>query len=164
MNNTSTSKNIRFVFLVCIVCAITNLSQMPSLVESSMTHYLSNPVWILLFVVCILYKPLISYGKIRGFIILLGTFVFFLCISFLESDMFFSSSIDRNIFISGFVLVVGTCVGEGIGQSFVQMVTTSLKTLFRVQNASSRGHHRPSIWRIFFLLMKELELRGTTIL
>lgn len=106
VNNTSFLA--KFVGLIVIM---SNLSQMPIFVESSMTQFMSMPVWVLLVIYCLITRKKFNISNIRSAVSLSVVFYFILLIMGAVDVAYFRSSLPLVMMISMFVLIVGTCVG-----------------------------------------------------
>ena len=98
----------QFTKLLAMVVFITNISQMPYLVESSFTRLISIPVWIIFGFIC-LYKGLVifnlkvSFSLIISMMILVGILIFSL---FTVGD-YIAPDIVYCYYLSIFILLIG---------------------------------------------------------
>lgn len=98
----------QFTKLLAMVVFITNISQMPYLVESSFTRLISIPVWIIFVFIC-LYKGLVifnlkvSFSLIISMMILVGILIFSL---FTVGD-YIAPDIVYCYYLSIFILLIG---------------------------------------------------------
>ena len=113
-----------FALLVCVVCAMTNLSQLPFFDINGITRYLSTPFWILLLVVCLINDQMLDVSKVRGILILFVALFIYLVIGVVFGNPFMGSSIDKQIMISIFILITGTFVGKRIHMKDLEKICT----------------------------------------
>lgn len=117
--------NKSFLWFVFGSVIITNLSQMPTFVETRITRLISNPIWILLLIVCLISDQTLELFNVRGFFCLLGFFVLYMGVGTLFGNPFMNSSIDKQIFLSAFVMFVGTFVGKRINLEDLEKISTA---------------------------------------
>lgn len=117
--------NLTGNFLV-LVCVLTNLSQMPYLVENQITRYISIPMWLLFAVYCLYINQWKLY--LRGILmpIVLGCFF---AIYYFVGQMFIpaykNSELVTPIFMCIFILLVGSMVGSHLNEKHLQNVGTA---------------------------------------
>lgn len=114
MIDTYKKANRHFGLFVCAVCFATNLSQMPYLINSSINRILSMGVWILLAGVCVLKRPRLTILKNRALIFCAAVFAALYFILRMFNSAYGDSALPQPIFLSMFVLIVGSMVGEYI--------------------------------------------------
>ena len=97
---------LNFSSFVCLVCALTNLSQMTYLVEGGITRYLAIPVWIVFAIICLLRKPDVNLYRSKNFLI--TDFINRLAYHFI-SEVWKNTRCDQKSFLCRFfcVFVVG---------------------------------------------------------
>ena len=93
---------------IAVVCFITNLSQMPVLVESSLTRAISIPIWILLFAVLALEKRIV-FNRFSMFVV-------FICWILLSYTLILDTVTDKSylsiallypFYLSFFIFFIG---------------------------------------------------------
>ncbi|ETP67657.1 hypothetical protein G159_16285 [Planococcus glaciei CHR43] len=97
-----------FVLLLAVVCFLTNISQLPIVVESGMTQFLSAPGWLLVISV-LLYCNLMKFGKMELSMFFLGL-LFLLGIVISEIFTYnnhLSSNLIFPFYMSIFILFIG---------------------------------------------------------
>lgn len=99
-------------FIICTVVFMTCISQMPYLVESALTHYITYPIWICLMLGAVLKNPMLSLHKSKGFWMLVLLFLAYLVITCIFTGSFFTSSIDKSVCMAAFIFMVGICCGR----------------------------------------------------
>lgn len=111
--------------IVCMVCFMTNVSQMPYLVESALTRYISIPVWVVLFWVCIIqsHKVYIYHAKILFGLI--GYFMAYYNVMCIINSNFYKSALPYVILLSAFILITGIMVGRSLGNESIEKIGTS---------------------------------------
>jgi len=109
-------KNKIFVNIICIVCFFSVFSQMPFLVENTLTRVVSIPLWIFLFIFSIFKftkKPIrIKYkGLMIPFVIIL-TLILFLLFSCMFTSIYIKSGLVYQIYLSVFIFLIGFISGR----------------------------------------------------
>lgn len=109
--------------IVGVACFITNLSQLPAIVERGAGRYLSFPVWILLFLLCFLSSPRIRLRSIKTLFLLAGLFYVYLFFGTVFTDVNrFAASIPYVLPIAMFVALVGMQSGEYLSEKDLKWV------------------------------------------
>ena len=117
------SRNTQFGIIVGIACFVTNLSQLPSIVERGAGRYLSFPVWILLFLLCFLSSPMIRLRKIKMLFVIGVFFYLYLFFGTFFTDINrFDTSIPKVVPIAMFVALVGTQCGEYLSEKDLKWI------------------------------------------
>lgn len=106
--------NRQFVLFVCVICFLTNISQMPYLINSSINRRLSTGAWLLLAVVCFVKLPYLTGTKNKTLLTCAALFAGFYFILSILNSAYGDSALPQPIFLSMFVLIVGSMVGEHI--------------------------------------------------
>lgn len=114
-----------FCMFVCLVCFVTNISQMPYLVESSLTRYVSIPVWIVLAGICAIMHHFIYLHNIRGILTIFTLFVVYLLIASILNGNFWNSALPYPMALSMFVLMIGTMAGRFLNLDDVKKICTA---------------------------------------
>lgn len=111
------TKRTQFGIIVGIACFITNLSQLPAIVERGAGRYLSFPVWIVLFLLCFVSSPRIRFRSIKLLYVLAALFYVYLFFGTIFTDVNrFDTSIPKVIPIAMFVALVGMQSGEYLSE------------------------------------------------
>lgn len=105
-------KNSFFGTIVCLVCFLSNLSQMPFLVESALTRFIAIPVWVVLAGACLMMDTRIKVGATRSVWIAAVIFVLYYLISRVFNNDYARSELPYPIVLSMFVLFVGLLAGQ----------------------------------------------------
>lgn len=101
-----------FCIFVCLICAITNLSQMPIFVEMGITRLVALPTWVLLAGVCLLKDTRVSLKAVLPQFLLGVAFLCYYCIVLLLNERAKYSALPYPIALSLFVLFVGLMAGR----------------------------------------------------
>lgn len=104
--------NNMMLHLVLLVCAMTNISQMPLIVNTGYTRYFSTPLWFGLAVVSLLILKVIPYSHIKKLFFLVVAFALYFFIASLMNNNYFNSELPYPIFLAFFVLFIGYLVGR----------------------------------------------------
>ena len=112
MNNSKNTVNKRFVYLICLVCFVTNISQIPFFVTRGLSNKLSTPIWAMLCIYCIFRYSEISLHYIRGFFVCTSFFGIYYFVGQLFINAYSDSELVRALMLSVFVLFVGLLVGR----------------------------------------------------
>lgn len=113
------------IMFVCVVCFLTNLSQMPFLVEQSLTRYISIPIWLLMALIAIRWDHFFSLKKIQGVLLLFVFYVIYYSIAQVFNTNFRLSALPYNVILSLFVFVVGTLVGKFVDSNGIRKLCTA---------------------------------------
>lgn len=119
---TGKTKYSRFCTFVCLMCAATNLSQMPTFVEHGATRMIALPVWLLLAGVCFLMDKRISLGGALPSVCLAGIFLVYFLIKLLFNSDVQRSWLPYPIFLSTFVLLVSLMVGRHLNTQDIKRI------------------------------------------
>lgn len=101
-------KTNQWVVLIVLIVFATNISQLPLLVESGVTRYLSFPGWIIVFIILAMEEK-IRFGRleikimIMVFLFTMGTLIADLCTPFKQ----LSSNLIPVFYLSIFILLIG---------------------------------------------------------
>lgn len=112
MNSSKKAINKSFVYLICLVCFVTNISQIPFFVTRGLSNKLSTPVWAILCLYCIFRYSKISMRYIKGFFLCAAFFGIYYVVGQLFINAYSESELVRAIMLSVFVLFVGVLVGR----------------------------------------------------
>lgn len=114
MNNVSNQNksNRTIMVLALFVCVMTNISQMPLIVNAGYTRYFSVPLWAGLALVCLFTLKVIPYFNIKNLFFLVFAFVAYYFIARFFNNSYSNSALPYPIFLSFFVLFVGYLVGQ----------------------------------------------------
>lgn len=110
-------KETTFIRIVCIVCFITNLSQLPALIDTSVNRLLSNSAWILLACICVLKNRNIRTNRPRTLLFLAIAFSAFYFPARMLNSAYASSALPQPFYLSIFIFIIGGMVGEQIDES-----------------------------------------------
>ncbi len=103
------NKEMKYSILLAITVGITNISQMPYLIENSFTRLVSLPFWLIMFIVC-LFNGLITFSN-KVLFPIMCSFIFTIGILFLtlfteynyiNTSMFYSYCLSIFVFFIGF--------------------------------------------------------------
>lgn len=108
-----------------MICFLTNISQMPFLVEAGYTRFLSLPIWLILFGVNILFNRHLKIKKIKGFLFVLIIFLVLHLLLSMFNASYSDSALLYPILVSAFVLIVGLMSGDYIDTDGVSSICTS---------------------------------------
>ena len=122
VQNTKVSK---LGIAVALVCFISNLSQLPILVEFGLSSTIAIFAWLLFAGYCVLYGLNWKIGRTLIALILLaaGLFIFLVMAEFISGTSYLSSSLVYPFFLSIFILFLGYNVGEYIGERDLEWIT-----------------------------------------
>lgn len=126
MNNINVQKNSNRLImpLILLVCAMTNISQMPVIVNAGYARYFSIPLWIILAVNCLLILKGIPYLHIKRLLFLLEIFAIYYFIARLFDNHYAYSALPYPIFLSIFVLFVGYLAGQFLFIDDIDLILT----------------------------------------
>lgn len=110
--NSQNKSNRSVMVMILFVCAMTNISQMPVIVNTGYTRYLSTPLWGGLAIVCLLALKVIPYFRIRNLFLLVVAFATYYFIARLFNNSYSNSALPYPIFLAFFVLFVGYLAGR----------------------------------------------------
>lgn len=116
-------KNSFLVQLLAIVVILTNISQIPYLVENNITGYLSNIGWIIVVIVLFL-KNKIRFKKFDIKVISLSLlFLFGIMISeLLTSNDHLKSNLTNSFYLAIFILLIGSFVSKSFNTETIKMI------------------------------------------
>ena len=121
MNN-----NLLFCKIVCIICFITNIGQMPMLIDRFPTRNIIIPLWIILTIFCIKKNFSFYIGEARSIFLLL----YFFGLSYFGGLIFIGNYSKSNlpyvIFLAIFILFVGLLVGKNLKGEDIEKICTSV--------------------------------------
>lgn len=120
----SRKENKSFVSLVIFVCILTNISQMPAIVNAGYTRFFSVPLWALLGIVCFIKQKKIPYHDISKQIMLFLLFGIYYGIATVINSSFSKSSLPYPILLCCYIMIVGYSVGNLITISSIDAVLT----------------------------------------
>lgn len=112
MKKTDTEKPSKFGKAISIACILTNLSQLPSIVNLSITKMFSVPVWIIIAAICVMKRKKLDMYETRGFWILLYLFFVYIIVGSFFNYTYLNSKLNYQIFMAGFILLVGLMAGK----------------------------------------------------
>ena len=122
-NNSALSKRTQYGIIVGLACFITNLSQLPAIVDRGVGRYLSFPVWILLFLLCFVNCPKIRLRSIKVLYLLAALFYVYLFFGTVFTDVNrFDASIPKVIPIAMFVALVGMQSGDYLSENDLKWI------------------------------------------
>lgn len=109
MNNVNTrnKSNKTMLVMVLFVCVMTNISQMPVIVNTGYTRYFSTPLWVGLAIICLFALKRIPYYHIKNLFFLVVAFAVYYFIVRLFNNSYSNSQLPYPIFLAFFVLFVG---------------------------------------------------------
>lgn len=109
MNNVNTrnKSNKTMLVMVLFVCVMTNISQMPVIVNTGYTRYFSIPPWVGLAIICLFALKRIPYYHIKNLFFLVVAFAVYYFIARLFNNSYSNSQLPYPIFLAFFVLFVG---------------------------------------------------------
>ena len=113
-----------FSVFVCVVCFFTNLSQMPFLVESALTRYVSIPIWLVLGFICLIKEKNIQFKRIIGVLGIAVLFLLYYLVFRVVNPAVGRSALPYPIFLSLFVLLIGTMAGRYLTKYDIDRVIT----------------------------------------
>ena len=111
--------------LVLFVCVMTNLSQMPLIVNAGYTRYFSVPLWAALALVCLIILKVIPYSNIKNQFFIVFVFAAYYLIGSIFNKSYSNSELPYPIFLSSFVLFVGYLVGQFLDIDDVDLLLTA---------------------------------------
>lgn len=107
------------------VCVMTNISQMPVIVNAGYTRYFSVPLWTVLALVCVIKLKVIPYSNIKNLFILVVVFAAYYFIASIFNHRYLYSALPYPIFLSSFVLFVGYLVGRFLDINDIDSLLTA---------------------------------------
>ena len=116
---------LNFSSFVCLVCALTNLSQMTYLVEGGITRYLAIPVWIVFAIICLLRKPDVNLYRSKNFLITSILFAVYYFILLVFNETYAQSRLPYSIFLSVFIFLVGIAAGSILTREDIEKICTT---------------------------------------
>ena len=116
MKKIDVEKPSSFGKAISIACALTNLSQLPSIVNLSITKVFSVPVWIIVAVVCAIKRKKLDIYETKSFWILLYFFFGYIIARSIFNHTYLDSKLNYQIFMAGFIVLVGSMAGEFINK------------------------------------------------
>ena len=123
LNYSGSYRNTQYGLIVGAACFITNLSQLPAVVDRGIGRYMSFPVWILLFALCFLNSPWIRLRRIKMLYVLAVLFYAYLFFGTVFTDVNrFETSIPSVIPIAMFVSLVGLQSGEFLSEKDLKWI------------------------------------------
>ena len=112
-------------FLLVVLVAFTNLSQLPYFVDGGITQLLAMPGWLLLVLYCLISG---KYPNTRGTKVTISLFIFFLIIFgpwLIIDPLYQRSGLPVPIVMAMFILLVSTCLGKNLSQKDLDWIYTS---------------------------------------
>lgn len=112
---------------ICSIIAVflTNISQLPALVNMEATQYLSYPVWIIMFLICgfyVCYRHEVRVSKQVGALIALfvAATVLQMILMLFTEHKYFSSSMFFYVAFSLVIMLTGNILGESIEEKAIE--------------------------------------------
>lgn len=121
MNN-----KLAFYKIVCIVCFITNIGQMPTLIGNFPTRYIIIPLWMLFTIICVKKSSGINIFEAKSLFILLYIFLLCYTLGIIFINEYLKSQLPYTIFLSMFILITGLLVGKKIKKEDIEKIYTSV--------------------------------------
>lgn len=125
MGTNIATKNKITVNLLLIVCALTNLSQMPFFVEHQVTRFISTPLWIILALYCVVKnRGVIRFGSVSVVVLLGCLFSLYYFVVGFFIPAYRDSALPTPILMCVFIAVVGAMLGESLDEQVIQNICT----------------------------------------
>lgn len=105
-------KRKQLISMLCIACFITNLSQMPYFINSSVNRLLSNAVWIILAVVTICLDGKYRLPRERNVLLWAAAFGGLFVILLAVNPAYGASALPQPFFLSIFIFIIGSMIGS----------------------------------------------------
>lgn len=118
------SKYSPFCIFTCAVILITNLTQLPALVNFGITSQISMFVWFLFFVVCFYKDSVVWFGNTKPFLAITILFLIYFLIAGFINRAYFASQLPRSIFLTVFVFIVGLMAGRHLSEEEIKQGIT----------------------------------------
>lgn len=119
-------KNKFFTNVVYIVCFFSVFSQMPFFVESTLTRFISVPLWLFLFIFSLfkfINRPIKT--KIQSVIIpcsIIFILTFFLICSYVFTDVYVKAGLVYQIYLSFFIYLIGFISGRYLNEENLKKI------------------------------------------
>lgn len=123
--NVIQKENKTLTYLLCLLVILTNLSQMPIFVSGGITQYISMPLWIILFIYCVLHDKRPEFSAFKTIVSLAIFFGFFYQIASALNPAYQKTSLPSVLMISLFVLVCSSCIANDINVNSLNKILTS---------------------------------------
>lgn len=127
MTTTLDSQRPQNTFLsifMCLLVILTNLSQMPVLVDAGTTQFLSVPAWGILFVYCLFSKHYPKVGAFKLYLWLAVFFTFFYLIACALDEAYTRTALPSVIFLATFVLLCSSAAGASLTEGDIERIFT----------------------------------------
>lgn len=109
---------------MCLLVILTNLSQMPTLVDAGITQFLSVPAWIILFLYCFFTK---RFPRVQAFWLFFSLSVFFALFYLTASaldEAYSRTALPSVIFLATFILLCSSAVARSLDKADIDRVFT----------------------------------------
>ena len=120
------NKNSYFCKIVCFVCFITNIGQMPILIDNFPTRVIIIPLWIILAIICMKKNLSVYVGEAKSLLFLSYFFLLYYILGVIFIDRYLDSNLPYVIFLAIFILLVGLLVGRNLKTEYIEKVYTSV--------------------------------------
>lgn len=104
--------NRTILYLVIFVCVMTNMSQMPAIVQAGYTRFFSVPLWVMLALSCMISLKKIPYYDIKNIFFLFFLFGAYYYIARIINNDYARSALPSPIFMCFFIIFVGYLAGR----------------------------------------------------
>lgn len=120
------NKNSYFYKIVCFICFITNVGQMPMLIDNFPTRNIIIPLWIFLAFICIKKNFILYVGEAKSLFFLSYIFLVYYILGAIFIDKYLASNLPYVIFLAIFILFIGLLVGRNLKIEEIEKIYTSV--------------------------------------